>query len=202
MLQHWNLDNAAKVKLFYKGIDNFVRLLHKKCLRNGISLAILSDHGQEQIKESINIKKMLKNLDLSSDEYIYFMEVSSARFWFYTDRARKKIVELLFSIANGRVFDYKEMHQFDIKFDDDQYGEIYFIANPGYIIFPHDFYHPLAGVVFGLKDWQQRGRLFSPKHRGNHGYLPNYDSEKGFMLLLDDGYEAVFMTRHPKAISL
>ena len=112
-----------------------------------------------------------------------------ARFWFHTDRARRKIVDMLHSINNGTVLSYKDMHKYNVKFDDDKYGEVYFVADSGYTIFPHDFYHPLANIFLGLTDWQQRSRIFNPKHRGNHGYLPQYESEKGFVMVLDNNYK-------------
>lgn len=37
---------------------------------------------------------------------------------------------------------------------------------------------------------QSRPRLSSPHHRGDHGYLPEHPSEHGFVILVDDGYDA------------
>ena len=185
ILQHWNLDETNEISKFYRGIDNFVKNLHEKCQSKNSTLMILSDHGQEQVKGSIDIKKELKKLNLSENEYNFYTEVPMARFWFHTDRARRTIIDMLSSIDNGTVLSYKDMHKYNVKFDDDEYGEIYFIVDPGYIIFPHDFYQPLANIFLGLTDWQQRSRIFNPKHRGVHGYLPQYDSERGFIMILD-----------------
>lgn len=188
ILQHWNLDNSSKISAFYKSVDNFVKNLHEKCQEKGTTLMILSDHGMEKVTGSIDIKRELSRLDLSEDEYSFFIEVPMARFWFHNDRARRKIVEMLSSIDNGTLLSYKDIHKYNVKFNDDKYGEVYFIADPGYIIFPHDFYHPLANLFLGLTDRQQRSRIFNPKHRGYHGYLPLYESEKGFMMVLDNNW--------------
>jgi hypothetical protein len=96
---------------------------------------------------------------------------------------------MLSSIEHGRVQSYEDLQEYNIKFPDSSYGEFYFRADPGYIIFPHDFYQPLANLYLGLTDWQQRSRVLNPKHRGYHGYPPNNESEKGFMILLDDRYK-------------
>jgi predicted AlkP superfamily pyrophosphatase or phosphodiesterase len=189
LYQHWNLNSNRRISKAYGIIDDFVEKLVERCEHQNITLLLLSDHGQERVNETINIRRKLRKLDLSENEYHYFIEVPSARFWFNTDRARRKIIEMLTSIDGGSVFSYEDMHKFNVRFGDDRYGEIYFIADPGYIIFPHDFYHPLANIFLGLTDWHQRGRLFNPKHRGNHGYLPEYESEKGFMLVLDSKYK-------------
>lgn len=190
LLQHWYLDNEVKIQNFYRGADQFVEKLHNKCKKNDVSLLLLSDHGMELVKGSIDIKSKLKQLEIPSDEYTFFIEANVARFWFHTDRARKTILSLLLSIKHAKVQNYEDLQEYNIKFPDAKFGEIYFRTDLGYIIFPHDFYHPLANIFLGLIDWQQRSRLFNPKHRGYHGYPPNNESEKGLMILLDDCYKA------------
>ena len=190
LLQHWYLDDEIKVQNFYRGADQFVEKLHYKCKKNAVSLLLLSDHGMEVVKGSIDIKSKLKRLEISSDEYTFFIEAPVARFWFHTDRVRSIILNMLSSIKHGQVQSYKDLQEYNIKFPDARFGETYFRTDPGYIIFPHDFYHPLANIFLGLTDWQQRSRIFNPKHRGYHGYPSNNESEKGLMILLDECYKA------------
>jgi Type I phosphodiesterase / nucleotide pyrophosphatase len=185
IIEHWNLDDSGAMNGFYREVDTFIKSLHQKCEQAGVTLLILSDHGQEQVKGTIDIKGQLKRLDVSEDEYKYYLEAPMARFWFHTGRARAKIVDMLSSISNGTVLSYKDMHRYNVKFDHDQYGEIYFVADPGYIIFPHDFYQPFANCFLGLADRQQRRRIWNPKLKGSHGYLPRSASETGFMMALD-----------------
>jgi hypothetical protein len=189
LLQHWSLGDVEKVISAYRAVDHFVRKLHEKCQHQGITLAILSSHGQEQIRGDVDIKGALKKLDLSEKEYASYIEVPMARFWFHTDRARRRITDMLFSLKHGTVLSYQDMHNHNIKFNDNKYGELYFIADPGYIIYPHDFYHPLANIYLGLESWEQRNRVFNPHHRGCHGYLPHHESERGFMMVVEDHYK-------------
>ena len=189
-LQHWYLDDVAKIQKFYRGVDQFVEKLYLECQKDNVTLMILSDHGMEPVKGSIDVKSKLKRFELSSNEYTYFIEASVARFWFHTEKARAAILSRLSSVQHGRVESYDDLQEYKIKFPDSRYGEYYFRADPGYIIFPNDFYHPLANLYLGLTDWQQRSRVLNPKHRGYHGYPPNNESEKGFMILLDDHYKA------------
>jgi hypothetical protein len=188
ILQHWNLDNPSRMKGFYTKVDNFVERLYKKCKTKGVILILLSDHGQEYVKGVIDIRKKLGGLDLSEDEYDFYIEVPMARFWFHTDRARNKITDMLHSMESGTVLSYRDMHRYNVKFEDKAYGELYFMAKPGYIFFPHDYYQPLANLFLGISDWQQRSRIFNPVHRGSHGYLPCSESEKGFIMILDNTY--------------
>jgi len=88
------------------------------------------------------------------------------------------------------------MRQYTIEFDDDRYGEFYFIADPSYISFPNDYHHPLGNLYLGLTDWQQRSRLRRPKYRDYHGCLPHHESERGFMVLLDERYRTAERDGH------
>jgi hypothetical protein len=191
IIEHWNLDDDEAINGYYRGVDAFIKRLHQKCEQENVTLLILSDHGQERVRDSIDIKAKLKRLDVSEDEYQFYLEAPMGRFWFHTDRARAKIVDMLSSIRNGTVLSYKDLHRYNVLFDHDRYGEIYFIADPGYIIFPHDFYQPIANFFLGLTDPQQRRRIWNPKLRGSHGYFPHHESEKGFMILLANRYQAL-----------
>jgi hypothetical protein len=129
-------------------------------------------------------------MGIPKHEYTYYIEAPKARFWFHSDRARETILEKLSSIQNSTLLSYRDLHKYNVRFEEESFGEYYLIAEPGYIYFPNDFYHPLANIFLGVTDRQQRSRLSSPQYRGYHGYLPHNESEKGFMILLDDCYKA------------
>jgi len=189
-IQHWNLDNTEKINKIYQAYDNFVYQLHNKCKSNGVILLVLADHGQQRVKSTINILKIINSLKIPKDQFTYYIEVPKARFFFHTEKAREKILESISQIENGTILSYKDLHKFNVKFECPSYGEYYFVADPGFILFPNDFYHPIGNFVVGLQDSQQRGRLSSPVYRGYHAYLPFNDSEKGFMLLLDKRFSS------------
>ena len=113
-----------------------------------------------------------------------FLEVPSARFWLHTERAHERIGTLLGSIG-GTVLGWRDLAQFGIHFPDASRGELYWVADPGCVIFPHDFYHPIGNLALAASDWQQRPRLSSPVHRGYHAYMPHNPCEQGFVLLRD-----------------
>jgi hypothetical protein len=189
LLQRWNLDSERKTQAIYAYFDNFVRSLYEKCNNNKITLLLFSDHGYDQIKGYINLIQRLKKLDLSEKEYTYFIELSMARFWFFSDRAREKIVRMLQEIPNSRYFLWRDVRPFNISFDDPQYGEIFVMSYPGFIFFPHDFHHPIANLFLGIIDPKQRPRFFNSRHRGDHTLLPYFEAAKGFMILFNEDYE-------------
>jgi hypothetical protein len=188
-LQHWYLDDPDKISRFYSFIDGFIKELHNNCLSYGINMLILSDHGQEPVSDSINIRRIFDDLGIPKHEFTYYIEAPKARFWSHSDRAREKIVEALSNTEHGKLLYYKELYDYNVRFEDSRYGEYYFVAKPGYIFFPNDFYHPIGNIYLGLTEAQHRSRLTSPIYRGYHGYLPENESEKGFMILLNDQYK-------------
>lgn len=190
-LQHWNLDAQDRIANYYGQFDSYIEKLYKACTDKGVTFIFLSEHGMEPVKGHIDIIGKLKSLAIPRDEYSYFIEAPKARFFFHSDRACKEILNLLSSINNGKVLSYKDLHKYNVKFTDSKQGEYYFIADTGYILFPHDYYHPIANLFLGIIDRQQRRRLISNKYRGYHGYLPENDSERGFMIVADEDLQVV-----------
>ena len=53
--QQWNLDRPEETERFYTVIDDFIQKLHRNALQKNIALMIVSDHGHEKIRNSIDI---------------------------------------------------------------------------------------------------------------------------------------------------
>jgi hypothetical protein len=190
IFSHWNIDRSEAFSQALQSVDHVVKKLHENCEQKATSFVLLVDHGQERIKGTVNLKKLLKSSGVPRDEYLYFMEVSCTRLWFKTDRAREKILRLLEDLKHITVLDYRQIHQYNICFEDEKFGEVFIFPDHGYIFFPHDFYHPLANIFLALSGSEQRPRLFNPRHRGNHGYLPDHPAEEGYIVLADRTYES------------
>jgi hypothetical protein len=187
LYQHWHLDNDAGMREALHRTDKFVASLRDGCARNGKTLVMLSDHGQEPVTDTIPLVRTLQDSGVPRADYSYYCELACTRLWFHAECARKTIVSKLQKLKNCSLLHFSEMHQHQICFDDARFGEYYVMADAGSIFFPHDFYQPLANIYLGLFGPSQRSRIFNPIHRGNHGYLPHYPSEKGFLVVVDDG---------------
>jgi hypothetical protein len=127
---------------------------------------VVSDHGHEPIQGSHDLQRQLARLDLPEEDYSYFTEVSSARFWFHTPQARQRILKTLSDLEHAFIADFTEMSQFGIPPRDSRYGEVFVYLDPGYIFFPHDFHNGLANLWLGITDPMQRSRLRDPRHKG------------------------------------
>ena len=189
-IQHWFLDKREKVLKSYNKIDGFIKYLHRECIDRGITLAILSDHGMERVTHSFDILNEIKSMGIDEREITYFIEATRARFWFHSEGARKKMINYLSGSPEGKLLSREDMFRYDIHFEDDLHGEYYFVLNPGGVFLPNDYYHPLANIYLGITEKEQRSRLASPVYRGYHGYMPDSECEKGFLLLLDKRYGA------------
>jgi len=190
LLQHWHMDRPSALDRAYRATDEFVRRLHARCAERGVTLMVLVDHGQEPVVGSVPLQQELRRAGVSELDYSCFVEVALARFWFHTEDARARITERLRGLSHCRLLGWRDLRAFHIAFEDDACGELYLASEPGWIFFPHDFYQPLASLFLGLTDWHQRPRLLQPRHRGNHGYLPEHPSEQGYAILAHPGYHA------------
>ncbi len=188
-LQHWNLDDNDKIINSYKIIDELIIYIHQKCKEKDVRLIIFSDHGQDIVKDTINIISKLKDLKLEEHEYVFFNEVNKVRFWFHTDRARHMIMDMLSKITEIEILSYRELNSYNLLYNTTEFGELFCITKPGFIFYPHDFHHPLANIVIGLTNSDQRKRIFNFKHKGYHHHLPGNDSEIGFLVFLDNSYK-------------
>ena len=150
---------------------------------------VFADHGMELVKNSVDIIQKIDEMGIKNNEITYYIEAPKARFWFHSDSAREKMLNYLSGNPDGVLLSRQDMHEFNVKFEDDSYGEYYFVLNPGTVFFPNDFYQPLGNLYLGLTNKLQRSKLLSPVYRGYHGYLPYNDSDKGTFMLLDDKYK-------------
>jgi Type I phosphodiesterase / nucleotide pyrophosphatase len=189
-LQHWNMNDPARITEFLRGVDSFVARLHAKSQSRSLGFVVLSDHGMEPVDRVVDLRKVLDGLDLPADAWDVFIENTKATLWFHDARAGARIADALRASGLGTLVGREEMRRYNLVFDDDRYGSAYFYAPPGSTFFLNDFHQPLASLVRTVLDRQQRRRFRVPWHQADHGYLPDNDCEVGFMLLAEEGYEA------------
>jgi hypothetical protein len=133
---------------------------------------------------------MIRTAGVPRSDYMYYVEPAIARFWFRSDGARQRIKSLLRSVERSTLLTYRDLHRYNICFDDDRYGEVFLYADHGVVFHPNDFVQPLANLFMALTEPTMRSRLFNPRLRGNHGQLPDHPAEEGFVVLADQGYSA------------
>jgi arylsulfatase A-like enzyme len=191
LFSHWNLDRPAAMKSKLTELDRQIGELDERCREQGVRFMLLSDHGQEPVRDSIDLRRALATAGVPRSDYTYYLEAAIARFWFRNDRARTRITALLESTENTTLLTYRQLHEHHICFDDDSYGEMFLYAHPGHVFHPNDFTQPLGNLYMALSESTMRHRLFNSRHRGYHGYLPGHPADEGFMILSDPECRAV-----------
>lgn len=189
-LQHWRLDKPDEIAGYYRGVDAVLAELHDKCSRNGITFMLLSDHGMEPVTGWIDVYAKLRALDVVSEDYALFVENAKTTVWFNSDFAREQILKLFDSMEHTKLITRADMASYGIRFEGSSFGDAWLYAECGYTFFPNDFHQPLAVLTLTAMDWQQRPRARDPRHKGDHGYLPENVSEQGFMMLANAHYMA------------
>ncbi len=207
LVQHWHLDNIEVMNDALARTDRFVRAVHARCLQRDVRFLLLVDHGQERVVGTVPLMQAVKRARIPETEYSCFVELASARFWFHTDRARRGLLEALSVLPHTTLLSWRDMHDYEICFENDAFGELYVFVDAGWIFFPHDFYQPVANCILGLMDRHQRQRVMNPVHRGNHGYLPHHPSERGWLVIDDPNIrsrrtEALLTDIAPSLLSL
>jgi hypothetical protein len=86
------------------------------------------------------------------------------RFWVKNKKTQKILIQNLSKIPHLNYLDEKLKKKYHVRFKTRKWGDLMFLADPGYRIFP-DYFAP---VKFNTK--------------GMHGYWPEYEESKGIFI--------------------
>jgi len=139
-----------------------------------VNLTVFSDHGMTPVRHTYDLVREIEALRFSMPEdYLVVYDSTMARFWFFTEKARRVIVDRLNVLSCGRVLSDDELRELGVFFPDRRYGETIFLLHPGWLLAQSDF----------------NGRGWMPA--GMHGYHP-----------ADPDSDAVFLSNHRPAIEV
>jgi predicted AlkP superfamily pyrophosphatase or phosphodiesterase len=153
---HWDQQN-----LFHERLDSYDAALRSlftlaRAFDPGASFTIFSDHGMTPIHRRYDLVNDIEKLQLRMpDDYLAVYDSTMARFWFFSDRAQRQIVEALQANPCGRILSDQELQSLGIFFSDRRYGELIFLLHPGWLMTRSNF----------------NGRQWMPQ--GMHGYHPD-----------------------------
>jgi type I phosphodiesterase/nucleotide pyrophosphatase len=99
------------------------------------TLSIFSDHGMTPVRRQYDLVAAVQALGFRTpDDYLAVYDSTMARFWFFSDRARQAITELLAALPCGRLLDDAELTELGILFPDRRYGESIALLDPGWLL--------------------------------------------------------------------
>ncbi|MHA1705615.1 MAG: alkaline phosphatase family protein [Promethearchaeota archaeon] len=148
-------------------LDKILMKVHEKLenSRHDVTFLFFSDHGQSQFLDSVDIISVFEKEGLKfAKHYICFIDATIALFWPKNSSVNETMKNVLTSFKVGTLIDEKMRRRYHLNFKDKKrYGDLIYILRPGWAFFPN-FFSPF-GVMKGL-----------------HGYLPENDVQKAFIL--------------------
>ena len=161
-------NDIASLKDHLKNVDEKIEEIYNLAVQNQYSVCFLGDHGMIRVTKRINIMEPLLKTKLKvGKDYLFFLDSTIARFWFFNENSKNKILYLLknYFEQDGLIIDQTNYKEFRIPLDvktssgDSLYGDLIWIANKGVLISP-DFFHREKS-----------------NEKGMHGYLNQVNSD-------------------------
>ena len=116
---------------------------------------VFGDHGMVQVEQEIDFYQVQQHVPLRPKrDYLYFLDSTQVRFWFFNERARQRIIDVWSDVAGGHFLTESEQTELHIRFPDNRFGDACFMAHGGMMFLPNFFQgrQPIVGM---------------------HGYLPD-----------------------------
>lgn len=102
-----------------------------------VELYVCSDHGMVNVERVVDLMNDVRSLPFrEGKEYLPFYDSTFARFWFFSDAAKKGIREHLAGSAGGRFLEEEELRRLRVLFPGREYGEAIFVMGAGTVIAP------------------------------------------------------------------
>ncbi|MFC1944522.1 alkaline phosphatase family protein [Chloroflexota bacterium] len=124
--------------------DDLVRQLVGQFSLEEDNILVWSDHGMLNVEMTLDLESKLPPFSVG---YLYFLDSTLARFWFFDDRKKEEVMAILKGIEHGHVLSEEEKRQFHINLAHNENGEEIFLADPGVMLLPNFFQkHPVKGM--------------------------------------------------------
>ncbi len=106
-------------------------------LYDDVSLYVISDHGMAPVTDTYDLMKDINQMGYEyGRDYAAFYDSTMARFWFFDDDAKSKIMSHLQSLSCGYIVPEQELKDMHVWFPHNLFGDIYFLMNEGLLINP------------------------------------------------------------------
>jgi hypothetical protein len=126
---------SPKLRAYEKWIATLLSVAHKHY--EEVRLYVFSDHGMANCDEHLDLKAIIQKLPLRMpDDYAVVYDSTMARFWFFTDRARQLISQVLRGLPQGRIVPDAELEAMGAFFEDRHFGELIYLVKEGVLIVP------------------------------------------------------------------
>ena len=132
--------DSTQYEMKMKEVASYINsiLEYARTKNDNVDFLIFGDHGMVNIRGTVDIQKILNNLDLQVEkDYIYFLDSTVARFWFLNEKAKIKIKKSLSNNHYGSWISKEDKSKYRINYNHSRYGEATWWANDGILISPN-----------------------------------------------------------------
>lgn len=158
MFLHTHCRDGEQIDRRLKWYAERLRTLFELALRESpdTNIVICSDHGMTPVRKHYDLMREVEALDLRMPfDYVAVYDSTMARFWFFSETARREITSVLAQSTHGRILSEEELERLGVWFPDGRFGHVIFLLDPGYLLARSDF----------------NGAQWMPA--GMHGYHPD-----------------------------
>jgi hypothetical protein len=107
------------------------------------SMTVFSDHGMTPVDQHFDLMREIELLPFRMPtDYLAIYDSTMARFWFFSEEARRGIVACLQQCGDGRILHDEELRDLGVYFEDRRYGQLVFLLKPGCLAARSDFNGP------------------------------------------------------------
>jgi hypothetical protein len=122
------------------------------------------------IRHTFDLIRQVEGLALRvPEDYLPAYDSTMARFWVGNTRAEARLRGLLDNVPCGRILAEQELQDLGLGFDDDRYGQLIFLMEPGTLVSPSD----MGRITFA----------------GMHGFHPQEDPHAYAVFLASESQE-------------
>ncbi len=130
-----------------------------------VHFVVMGDHGMIRVEQTIDLASVLTSLPLSQGkDYLYFLDSTMARFWFFSDGAKEEVTNELAVVKGGRILEQKDKDKYHLNYSHNRFGDLVFLADPGVLIIPNHY--------------QDRSPV-----KGMHGYGPEVPGQQAVLIV-------------------
>ena len=138
---------SKEIKQILRKQDKYVEKILSNFDLEKDNILLWSDHGMLQVKQSFDLESKLPKF---GDGYIYFLDSTMARFWFFNKNKKAQVLSILKQAENqkkGKLLSDKQKQKLKIDFKHNFYGDEIFLLNPGILLYPNFFNeYPMKGM--------------------------------------------------------
>ena len=170
-LSHAYGQNSPQTRERLKKIDSILEAKYRFFEKQfgDFTFMLFSDHGQIEVKERINPYSIFSSQGESLEDYIYFIDINSLRFWFRDEVEREKVTKILSGVDDkGLILTEEHLKKYNIEMPDNRYGDLIF--------------HLYAPYAFDQGKIVAFGKQWTTPPVTIHGCLPDYPDSDGVFI--------------------